>query len=234
MNNRTSEVNTNQLLVAWVHGWAISRRTAAAIKLPNGCFKIHVGVQGHVARYILPGSDLSEIRSVATDIVEPGTWLKAAAPPNVVSAVLPEWWSVQAAEYLMGSALTAEVAARVPTDYQLSIQTEEMAATATLTHASGELAATARVGISGTFAIFDQVVTEPNHRRKGLGSVVMQSLRNHAISMRAVTGVLVATEDGLALYRALGWYLSTPMTAAVIPVPASVANSYACHLARDA
>ncbi|WP_202872169.1 hypothetical protein [Kribbella soli] len=31
----------------------------------------------------------------------------------------------------------------------------------------------------------------------------------------ASTGVLVATEDGRALYTALGWTLGSPMTAAV-------------------
>ena len=177
---------------------------------------------------------MPEVRSQAIGIVEPGIWLKVTAQPSAVRAVLPAQWSVQATEYLMGTSLTAEAVANVPTDYHLSIQNEGVAATAVLTHASGEQAATARLGFSGKFAIFDQVVTELAYRRKGLGSVVMQALCNHAVSQRSRCGVLVATEEGLALYQALGWYVSAPMTAAVIPEPAEPVDSHRIIAARDA
>ena len=228
------QIETHELLEAWVHGWTISRRTAPAVKLANGGFRVQVGLAGHVARYILSGDDLPEVRSQAIGIVEPGIWLKVTALPSAVRAVLPAQWSVQTAEYLMGTTLSAEVAANVPPDYHLSIQDEGVAATAALTHASGERAATARVAFSGKFAIFDQVVTEVAHRRKGLGSVVMQALGNHAVTQRSRCGVLVATEEGLALYQALGWYVSAPMAAAVIAEPAEPVDSHLISAARDA
>ena len=72
------------------------------------------------------------------------------------------------------------------------------------------------MALYGTYAIIDQVATDAAHRRKGLGSVVMHHLSQHAVAQGANTGVLVATEDVLALYRRLGWELHSPVTAAVI------------------
>lgn len=66
------------------------------------------------------------------------------------------------------------------------------------------------------YAMFDQIVTEPRHQRKGLGRVIMATLSNLSVAQTSTTGVLVATEDGLALYEKLGWALVSPMTAAVL------------------
>lgn len=61
----------------------------------------------------------------------------------------------------------------------------------------------------------DQVVTEPAHRRRGLGRTVMAALERAAVERGVVRGVLVATEDGLGLYGSLGWTVDSPVTAAV-------------------
>jgi predicted GNAT family acetyltransferase len=71
-------------------------------------------------------------------------------------------------------------------------------------------------GESGTF---DQIVTHESHRRRRLGSTIMKLLTGEAVARGKTQGVLVATEDGLGLYRSIGWTVHSPFTSAVI-VPA--------------
>lgn len=101
-------------------------------------------------------------------------------------------------------------------DYQLSINTSGAVTDAELRSKDGQLAAKGRVAQSNGFAIFDQIVTEPEHQRKGLGRIVMGALSNVSIASESKTGVLVATEDGCALYKAIGWTIVSLVTAAVI------------------
>jgi hypothetical protein len=53
-------------------------------------------------------------------------------------------------------------------------------------------------------------------KEKGLGRIIMATLANLSIAQEARIGVLVATEQGRALYQAIGWTLVSPVTAAVI------------------
>jgi predicted GNAT family acetyltransferase len=80
----------------------------------------------------------------------------------------------------------------------------------------GQVAAQGKAALTGEYAVIDQVVTEPDHRRRGLGTTVMQALAHATTRRGASTGVLVATADGLGLYRSLGWTVASPMTAAVL------------------
>jgi ribosomal protein S18 acetylase RimI-like enzyme len=79
----------------------------------------------------------------------------------------------------------------------------------------GIVAARGKAALTGDSAVFDQIETDPQHRRRGLGRTVMGALSTAAQYAGATTGVLVATEDGRALYSALGWTLDSPMTSAV-------------------
>jgi ribosomal protein S18 acetylase RimI-like enzyme len=65
--------------------------------------------------------------------------------------------------------------------------------------------------VTGTDAVADMVSTEPAHRRRGLGRAVMGALVAEAIKQGATDGLLVASPDGLGLYRALGWSVAADM-----------------------
>lgn len=81
---------------------------------------------------------------------------------------------------------------------------------------TGELAASGQAAIDGSFATFDQIVTAEAHRRKGLGRCIMTALSNCSLDLGAKQGVLVATEAGAALYKALGWSMVSSVTAASV------------------
>ncbi|MBC3917708.1 GNAT family N-acetyltransferase [Undibacterium sp. CY18W] len=214
--NPYSEQQKNEILTAWVHGWTISRGTEAAFALAGYGYKIHVGLPGHLERYVLQGQALSAIQLLAHELSIPDTWIKICAPVSEIGALLPPRWTLKPVEYLMCKPITAHVDIDVPGAYTIQFGGDEQAVSIKALGPDGQIAATGRMALTARYAVFDQIVTEPSHRRKGLGRLLMQMLSNHAFARQADTGVLVATEDGYALYSALGWSLCSPMTAAVI------------------
>ena len=85
----------------------------------------------------------------------------------------------------------------------------------------GSLAARGQIAPTGGTAVVDQVETAPEHRRKGLGSLVMRTLQNAAVRQGARTGVLAGTPAGRGLYEALGWEVVAHLTSAKHGPPAS-------------
>jgi len=70
----------------------------------------------------------------------------------------------------------------------------------------GEIpAARGHVAVVDGFAVYDQIATEPDFRRQGLGSYVMRALTALALEHVAETGLLISPATGLELYRYLGW-----------------------------
>ncbi|WP_051084626.1 GNAT family N-acetyltransferase [Kribbella catacumbae] len=200
---------------AWADGWAISRGTPAPVEVPEG-YRIDVGLPGHLTRYVLP----THAPELAARLTAPDTWLKVCADPATVP--LDERWQVQPTEYLMSIRLTAELPACAP-EYELeAVQTGSVVDV--VLGKRGELAARGKAALSGEYAVIDQVITEPEHRRRGLGSIAMQALAQAAVARGTTTGVLVATADGRALYSRLGWVLVTPVTAARLCVPGRPAS----------
>jgi GNAT superfamily N-acetyltransferase len=64
--------------------------------------------------------------------------------------------------------------------------------------------------------VYDQIQTHEQHRRRGLGRVVMNALRQTASKHGGYHGLLVATPDGHALYSTLGWQMHSLYTTAAI------------------
>lgn len=191
-------------LDAWVHGWAISRSTAAPVKIPSG-YRIDVGLPGHKVRYVLPTYDVGLVSRLG----EPDTWLKICGQVS-----LSPLWQVQPLEYLMTRPLTS-TAPNVAASYELKSVRRGSLVDVVVNAADGSVAASGKAALTGEAAVFDQIETSPQHQRRGLGRSVMAALSAAAQYAGASTGVLVATEDGRALYSALGWTLESPMTAAV-------------------
>lgn len=67
------------------------------------------------------------------------------------------------------------------------------------------VAASGHVAVVDEFAVFDRIITAPEFRRRGLGSLVMRALVALALEHDVEEGLLVASVDGQALYQYLGW-----------------------------
>lgn len=197
---------------AWAYGWAISRGTQTPIER-SGYFQIVVGRPEQTTRYVLPHLDQGLLHELVSTQTGPGSWLKACAPIESVSPLLSTHWKVHEPEFLMSTDL---VGGHLPAidGYRMHTDSAGALALAKLIADTGEIAASGQVAIDGSFATFDQIVTAETHRRKGLGRHIMAALSNLSLDLGARQGVLVATEAGAALYKALGWSMVSPVTAA--------------------
>jgi chromate reductase, NAD(P)H dehydrogenase (quinone) len=206
-----------EVAVSWIHGWVLSRQTPAATDRGTH-FTIEVGAPGHMVRHVFPTFDADALEGLANADCADGTWLKVLAPQEAVTPRLPAKWTLHEREYLMhtvlGDGLPAADAPKVHFERNGDV------ITATLLGPGGDAAARAKAAVVGTAAIFDQVVTEPTHRRQGYGSMLMSALASECRSRGATTGILVATEQGRLLYSALGWVVTSEVTAASYALPA--------------
>lgn len=100
--------------------------------------------------------------------------------------------------------------------YRLTVEGDEVIV-ASAYDGAGFLAASGRAALASDPAVFDQIETHKNHRRRGLGRSVMDALSVAASQRGVQRGVLVATPDGRALYTTLGWRSHAYLTTAVIP-----------------
>jgi GNAT superfamily N-acetyltransferase len=69
----------------------------------------------------------------------------------------------------------------------------------------GAVVSSGRMAVIGEDAVADRIETDPAHRRRGLGSAVMAAMVQAAASKGGRRGILIASTDGLRLYRGLGW-----------------------------
>jgi GNAT superfamily N-acetyltransferase len=206
------------LMSAWVRGWVISRAAPAPAAVPGG-WRVDVGLHAHRVRYVLHDPDEQTLTWLGRHQNGPGTWIKIAGDPTRLRAALPPEWKHADTGYLMTTTYQSASDTTPPSPYTARLQTSGDVVTAVILDPERQVAASGKLTTADMFGIVDQVETTPAHRRRGLGSVVMRMLASHAVRLGADTGVLVATDDGHRLYRALGWTVRTPIAAAYIPEP---------------
>ncbi len=90
-------------------------------------------------------------------------------------------------------------------ELKLTTDLEDHSATVTVGTVDGTLAARGHVAVTQGYAVFDRIVTEPNFRRRGLGSFVMRALTAAVSEHDLEQGLLIASTDGQHLYHHLGW-----------------------------
>lgn len=209
------------IFTAWSRGWAITREVAPPVPHADG-LRIEVGMPRQLRRYVFPRASQA-LHELGETIVQPWVFLKACATGDEVRALLPARWQMQDDHFLMtcGDVPFAGSGAVAP-GYTLRV--DDDAARTRRAHVEvhapdGALAASGHLALDEHFAIYDRIVTEPAHQRRGLGRAVMHALQALARAHGRHANVLVATAQGRALYETLGWRLHAPWATAVIPGP---------------
>jgi GNAT superfamily N-acetyltransferase len=195
---------------SWVAGWVLSRGVPDPTPEPWG-LSIAVGAPTQAVRHVLLDADDATVRALAEAVTVPTTWIKGFVETAAVAPLLTPDWTPDQPTCLMAAELRSTNV--IPTGGY----TVESRTTAGVTHVrvlttDGCAAARGQVAVTGETCVFDQISTEPEHQRRGLGSVVMGALTGAAIDQGAGTGILGATVQGRALYEALGWHIAGPMT----------------------
>ncbi|MFZ0267289.1 GNAT family N-acetyltransferase [Caulobacter sp.] len=205
------------LVEAWVTGWALSRNVGAPIRAAGG-HRVIVGEPGHLERLVFPALDPATLSDLAARITAPGIFLKAFCAPEALLAAVDARWSAQPPGDLMAVDLVVVPPPAVPpAGYVQEFRAEGAVLVVEIHDADGGLAASGRTALTGGFAVFDKIITDPAHQRRGLGRVVMGVLGDRARALGADKGVLVATPEGRALYEVLGWRFEGRMETVVIP-----------------
>jgi GNAT superfamily N-acetyltransferase len=201
------------VVASWIEGWALSRGVAAPVQAYDG-FRVDVGLPDQKARYVFAEASFG-IEMVSREINEPNIFIKVCAPPEAVEPLLARGWSVEPVSFMMTADDLHHNNTRLPDYYQYKLEIVPRGYVVTAHTEDGELGARGRVFLVGSTAVFDQIVTHPDHRRRGLGRAIMSELGAVAFRDGATKGSLVATPDGRALYSTLGWRLHSLFTTAV-------------------
>ncbi|UZK64644.1 GNAT family N-acetyltransferase [Sphingomonas sp. M1-B02] len=204
-----------QILNAWLSARSIARGLPLPIPACGG-FRVDTNSDSEVARWVFPrmGPGLEEL---ARSISEPLYLLKLCGAADELRAVLPTGWQLYAPGYFM-RATCAPTARPLPDGYAIKTKRIGTVLEAQIFFETGVLAASGYAVETHDVFIYDRIVTEPAHRRKGLGHALMLTL--HAGRHRPnVPELLVATEDGQALYSALGWITVSPYSTASVATP---------------
>lgn len=199
-----------------LNAWLSARSIARGLPLPvpdYGGFRVDTNSDAEVARWVFPrmGPGLEEL---ARSISKPRYLLKLCCAPDELRAVLPMGWKLHAPGYFMRA--TCEPTVRPLADgYAIKTKRIGTALEAQVISEAGVLAASGYAVETQDVFIYDRIVTEPAHRRKGLGHALMLAL--HSGRQRPnVPEFLVATEVGRALYSALGWNTVSPYSTASV------------------
>ncbi|WP_427015553.1 GNAT family N-acetyltransferase [Pseudarthrobacter sp. P1] len=86
------------------------------------------------------------------------------------------------------------------------------------------LAAWGTVAVVGDAAVFDQLQTSPDFRRRGFGRMVVDALTARALDHSVQRGLLLASPAGQTMYTRLGWHVVCPVTILAAPSAAPVAE----------
>lgn len=200
-----------ELLERWLSGWSLAR----GLPLPQragGGLVVEVGWPEQLRRHVFVDAGAA-LQACAAQILQHRVFLKAAVDVDTLRHALPPRWTIERPRYLMYRAMPMAQAVPLPAGYALQSAIEHGAHIIRIVAADGQTAATGGVVLHQGTAIFDRIVTAPAHRRKGLASALMYALD-------AVAGdadrLLVATDEGRALYLSLGWQELAPYSTAVL------------------
>ncbi|MEV4557743.1 GNAT family N-acetyltransferase [Kitasatospora sp. NPDC049285] len=222
------EPTVPELVRAWIGGWTVSRGAAEPIAEPWG-WTIDVGQVQQVWRHVLPEPTEEVVRKVADGTTASWTWLKLFAEDETVLPWIGPNWQLDQPGFLMTRDLRPEDPV-TPAGYRVTTWERGGVVRALIRTADGHFAARGQLGLGAAtplagrvdapvVAVADQIETAPEHRRRGLGSLLMRTLQNEAYAAGARTALLVGTPEGRALYSTLGWELRAPMASLFYRAP---------------
>ena len=189
------------MLLAWLSARSVARGLPSPVPDHVG-FRVDTNSADEVARWVFaqfgPG-----VGQLAHSINEPRYFLKLCGTPEQLRAALSDRWQIEPPGYFM-RARGAPPAMRLAAGYRLEFAQAGTVSEARILTDSGTLAASGYAAETDQAFIYDRIITEPEHRRKGLGSAILATL-HQAKQHRSNPELLVATQDGRSLYTALGW-----------------------------
>ncbi|NIG54137.1 GNAT family N-acetyltransferase [Chitinophaga sp. Cy-1792] len=204
------------IAATWLKGWCLAKGARPPVKIKDG-YRVDLGWADQHSRYLFPRITPA-LHELAAAIHKPFVHLKVCDAPEKVTAALPGEWRILSLGYMMelhGQMASAKF--HLPEGFVIEKLSSATVPAIRILTLEGEEAASGRVAIIDNFAVYDSIAVSPAYRRKGLGSILMHYLQHMANDNNTDYGLLVATDDGKALYETLGWKLISLYTTAHIP-----------------
>ncbi|MFD2780066.1 GNAT family N-acetyltransferase [Novosphingobium pokkalii] len=202
---RRGMMNTEGLDPHLLHAWLAARSLARGLPMPvpeHGGFRVDTGSEMETVRWVFPrmGDGLKEL---ARTIHQPRQFLKVCETSEALCPALPAHWTIPASSHVMRA--NGPMPRRQLADgYSIAVEQSGPVTSVRIVTDTGILAASGYGAETDGVFVYDRIVTEPEHRRKGLGHVLMQTLHEARRDPHSFE-LLVATDDGRALYETLGW-----------------------------
>ncbi|MEU4390215.1 GNAT family N-acetyltransferase [Kribbella sp. NPDC023855] len=207
-----------ELVRRWQHGWGLCRGLAAAQER-DGVLDVKLGLPGRDHELFTLTDRTELVSALANEVAratEP-TWLTVTTHRQDAAAAVLEGAGLRVfaePSLLMSIDLEKHPDAAAPAEYRLEAWSDGPLEHVRLIDAHGNVAARGMAAVVGRDAVMHDIQTDPAHRRRGLGSVVMGKLSRRAVERGAAVGLLMATTDGGHLYTKLGWSTEAPMLTA--------------------
>jgi GNAT superfamily N-acetyltransferase len=202
-----------------LHGWLSARSVSRGLPSPvpeYGGFRVDTNSDAEIARWVFPRTGAG-LEDLARSIHEPRYFLKLCGTADELRSALPIGWELHAPGYFMQATIEPP-SRRLADGYRIETKRVGMVWEARIFSETGALAASGYAAETQGVFLYDRIVTEPEHRRKGLGHVLMLTLHD-ARRHSSAAELLVATEEGRALYSTLGWETISPYSTASIIIP---------------
>ena len=199
-----------------LHAWLTARSVVRGLPAPvpdRGGFRVDTNSDAEIKRWVFPQlvDGLAELGQI---IDTPRYLLKLCGPSEELSAILPDRWRIHPPAYFMIA--TRDWTDRpLPAGYTIEVDHNGAVVEVRVKSGAGDVAARGYAAHAKNVFIYDRIITAPEHRRKGLAHAVMSTL-SHARRNSDAPQLLVATEDGYALYLTLGWRTLSPYSTASI------------------
>lgn len=201
-------------------GWLGARSLARGLPQPvhdHGGLRLDTGLPNEWQRYVF-ATAMPAIRELARTIETPLTFIKLCGPAQQLLELVPERWQLQSAGYLMVQESCGDLVPSVPDGYRIELSDEHPVTVARIFASDGSIAASGYAAECDGVFIFDRIITETAHQRRGLGRALMAALGS-AQRLASARRVLVATDEGRTLYSTLGWSVLSPFSTVMIPAP---------------
>lgn len=200
------------LLARWIAGWALARGKPAPHAVGSG-WRVDVDEPDQHARYAFPHA-APDIEALAAGIDDPLVFLKVCDDAERLAPLLPPRWKITRTGHMMTAPqLVFETA--TPGGYMFVAREIAAGLRIRILHDGEEIGRGGAI-ISGPYAIYDRIVVDAAHRRRGVARALMAQLGAAMAARGIAQGLLVATDDGRALYDTLGWAYHAPYLTAVL------------------
>jgi len=201
-------------VLAWQTAHSIARGSPAPVH-DRGGFRVDTNSEKEATRWVFPHL-CDGLREIARSVSAPRHFLKLCGTGGELKSAVPATWEIQPAGYFMRAGATRLVASALPEGYALERCQTGPVTQVRIIASDGSVAACGSSAETVDAFVYDRIETSPDHRRKGLGATVMTALAA-ARKYDAVPQLLVATEEGHALYTRLGWEVLWPFATATVP-----------------